>query len=148
MGEVLLPKAHIDYLVTVALAWPRPWGPFDFAGSDGVNLKVTPDSASAVGDLLWRANHEWAADGADCAGYDFEASDLPVEPLRVLRALSGFEGNVYVHAAEPRLGALGFVDYLRAEAIFLAGLERPGMDHRGRLNCCPQETAQGHCALI
>ncbi|MDF2145345.1 hypothetical protein [Knoellia sp. p5-6-4] len=117
MGEVLLPKVHIDYLVTVALAWPRPWGPFDFAGPEGVNLVVTPDTATAVGDLLWRANYEWAADGEDYPGYRFEASALPIEPVRALRALSGYEGNVYVHAAEARLGALGFVDYLRSVAI-------------------------------
>lgn len=117
MGEVLLPKEHIDYLVTAALAWPRPWGPFDFAGPDGVNIFVTEESASGVGDLLWRANHDWAADGEEYREYQFERSDLPVEPLQVLRALSGYEGNVEVHAARGRLGALGFVDYLRSAAI-------------------------------
>ena len=133
MSANLLPKVHIDALVTAALHWADPDG-FRYRRLLTMRmLTLTTANADQVGEMLWRANYDntegWALPEersvVEMPAYTFERLSGHPDPVVVLKAISCYR---YQTAGDPEdfegTEVCGFLDRLTAAAI----RQLPGWD--------------------
>ncbi len=105
MSAYVLPKVHIDALLTAALQWGTQHNPGGFGyrrPRTTLMQYLTRDNADDVGRMLWEANWQategtdgrWLGDERDTADmppYTFEELPGDADPLVVLKAVSCYD---------------------------------------------------------
>ena len=123
MSSFLLPKSHIDVLLTSAVRWASPLGgPFIFHSLDRGSVEVTSGNADSVGTMLWHANFanaEWDQGPASAPTYVYEELPGEPDPLTALMAAACY--SYQTATDEPEVWLLSdparFISYLESEAV-------------------------------
>jgi hypothetical protein len=153
MSAYIVEKAHIDYLVTAALAcgssydrfrWlhkaaveqPKdthergePWGPGCVEYCKSVATELTTENATEIGQMLWdenrrSVNHRYNDERDDVAGYTFQRHMADFNPVQALKSLSCYEYQSCEHPEWKQSSAYAFCETLRrALCGKLAGYE-------------------------
>lgn len=123
MSAFLLPKPHLDVLLTAAVRWTHSDGrAFFYHSFRSATVDVTRDTADAVGTMLWHANFanaEWDQDPADAPDYVYEELPGEPDPVTVLRAAACY--NYQTAMGDPETWLLTdpaqFIAFLQSAAV-------------------------------
>lgn len=122
----MVPKRHIDFLVTAGLNFARGSSPVRW-GDDGKFL--SPETASEAGSMLWVENRASVnyryGENEPNPEYRYERFRGKIDPVQVLKALDCLEYQSCEHPGWETSAAKRFCESLRRLAIgHLPGYEK------------------------
>lgn len=106
MSAYVVSKTHIDTLLTAGIELPKPHRTMLWDRNNrrvGPMQGLTPETADAVGRMLWRENHRSVnyrySERTRTPRYTFES--LPVARIDVARVAKAIDGYVYQSCEHP-----------------------------------------------
>ena len=117
MSAFMVPKRHIDFLITAGLEFgnssPLRWG--------RSSEELIPETASEFGSRLWAenrasVNYRYSED-EEANPYEYERFPGRIDPVQVLKAIACYEYQSCEHPEWEGSDAKIFCDHLRKMAI-------------------------------
>lgn len=122
MSAFIVSKRHIDLLLTAGLAYGKQYALRWRVDGMRDCRELTPETASAVGVMLWAenyksVNHRYDEKDIESELYEFKPYRAKVEPVAVLKAVRCFEYQSCEHPEWEESEAFSFCEALKAAAV-------------------------------